>query len=166
MIRRSIWFQIGLISLFVVIQSTILKNIFNSGYSIDLALLILIFTSYSHGSIHGELSGFITGLIEDFLSLSPLGFHALIKTVLGFIYGNFKGKVFIDPIFIPILLAIVATFFKALSGFLLKVIFLSGGNLFTFGLLIEIGINAFAAPFVFALLKLFKIIRSNEQDQY
>jgi rod shape-determining protein MreD len=114
-----------------------------------------------------QLSGFTTGVIEDVLSLSPLGFHAFIRTVVGFLYGLTVGSIFVDPILMPVLLTIIATLFKALISSLL-VSFLSipaeGFSVFTGPLWIEMGYNAVLAPFLFALLGLLKVLKPQNKE--
>ena len=157
----------GLIALAVVVQSTLLHWVAIHGVIPDLGLIILVFVAIRRGSMTAQLSGFATGLIEDVLSLSPLGFHALIRTVVGFLYGLTVGSIFVDPILMPVLLTIIATLFKALISSLL-VSFLSipaeGFSVFTGPLWIEMGYNAVLAPFLFALLSLLKVLKPQNKE--
>ena len=157
----------GMIALAVVLQSTLLHWVAIRGVIPDLGLIILVFVAIRRGSMTAQLSGFATGLIEDVLSLSPLGFHALIRTVVGFLYGLTVGSIFVDPILMPVLLTIIATLFKALISSLL-VSFLSipaeGFSVFTGPLWIEIGYNAVLAPFLFALLGLLKVLKPQNKE--
>jgi len=157
----------GMIALAVVLQSTLLHWVSIRGVIPDLGLIILVFVAIRRGSMTAQLSGFATGVVEDFLSLSPLGFHAFMRTVVGFLYGLTVGSIFVDPIFMPVLLTIVATLFKALISSLL-VSFLSipaeGFSVFTGPLWIEMGYNAVLAPFLFALLGLFKVLKPQNKE--
>jgi rod shape-determining protein MreD len=157
----------GMIALAVVLQSTLLHWVAIHGVIPDLGLIILVFVAIRRGSMTAQLSGFATGLIEDVLSLSPLGFHALIRTVVGFLYGLTVGSIFVDPILMPVLLTIIATLFKALISSLL-VSFLSipaeGFSVFTGPLWIEMGYNAVLAPFLFALLGLLKVLKPQNKE--
>ena len=157
----------GLISLAVVLQSTLLHWVAIRGVIPDLGLIILVFVAIRRGSMTAQLSGFAAGIVEDFLSLSPLGFHAFIRTVVGFLYGLTVGSIFVDPILMPLILSIVATLFKALISSLL-VSFLSipavGFGVFTGPLWIELGYNAILAPFLFALLGLIKVFKPQKQE--
>jgi rod shape-determining protein MreD len=157
----------GMIALAVVLQSTLLHWVAIRGVIPDLGLIILVFVAIRRGSMTAQLSGFATGLIEDVLSLSPLGFHALIRTVVGFLYGLTVGSIFVDPILMPVLLTIIATLFKALISSLL-VSFLSipaeGFSVFTGPLWIEMGYNAVLAPFLFALLGLLKVLKPQNKE--
>jgi rod shape-determining protein MreD len=157
----------GLIALAVVVQSTLLHWVAIRGVKPDLGLIILVFVAIRRGSMTAQLSGFAAGIVEDFLSLSPLGFHAFVRTVLGFLYGLTVGSIFVDPILMPLILTIVATLFKALISSLL-VSFLSipaeGFSIFTGPLWIELGYNAVLAPFLFALLGLLKVLKPQKQE--
>jgi rod shape-determining protein MreD len=157
----------GMIALAVVLQSTLLHWVAIRGVIPDLGLIILVFVAIRRGSMTAQLSGFATGMIEDLLSLSPLGFHAFVRTVVGFLYGLTVGSIFVDPILMPVLLTIVATLFKALISSLL-VSFLSipaeGFSVFAGPLWIEIGYNAVLAPFIFALLGLLKVLKPQNKE--
>ncbi len=158
----------GLIALAVVLQSTLLHWIAVRGVIPDLGLIVLVFVAIRRGSMTAQLSGFVSGVVEDVLSLSPLGFHAFIRTVVGFLYGLTEGGIFVDPILMPVILIIIATIFKALISSLL-VVFLSipaaGFGLFTGPLWIELGYNAVLAPFLFAALGLLKALKPRDKER-
>jgi len=158
----------GLIALAVVLQSTLLHWIAVRGVIPDLGLIVLVFVAIRRGSMTAQLSGFVSGVVEDVLSLSPLGFHAFIRTVVGFLYGLTEGGIFVDPILMPVILIIIATIFKALISSLL-VAFLSipaaGFGVFTGPLWIELGYNAVLAPFLFAALGLLKAFKSRDKER-
>lgn len=155
-----------LIAGLATVQSVFFKHGMIAGTTPDFALILLVFTANQHGSFRAETAGFASGLIQDFLSITPLGFHACTRTIIGFLYGVFKGKLFIDPILMPVILAAIATFLKALMGYLLLAIFSPehAAAVFTVRLGIEIGLNAAIAPFLFGLLKLLGIIRMTREE--
>lgn len=162
------WPTTILVAIFVVLQSTILKNVRIFDVKPDFALVIFLLTSTRQGSFKAQMTGFTTGLVQDFLSLSPIGFNALIRTVLGYLYGLLKGKLFIDPIFFPILIAVVGTLFKYLFSYILMAMFISSAaaaTVFSSHMWIEMGINSFFAPFIFALLKLARFVQMRERDE-
>jgi rod shape-determining protein MreD len=147
----------------VILQSTIFKYISIAGVKPDLALIIILFIANSRGKLEGQVVGFGTGLIEDILSISPLGFHMFIKSFIGFIYGITKGTIFMDPLLMPVLLTVTGTVVKSLLAVLLSAIFslsLSFSIVFSLNFLIELGYNAIIAPIIFALLSLIKPISS------
>jgi len=158
----------GLIVSAVVLQSTLLHWVAVRGVIPDMGLIVLVFIAVRRGSMTAQLSGFVSGVVEDVLSLSPLGFHAFVRTVVGFLYGLTQGGIFIDPILMPVILTIIATIFKALISSLL-VVFLSipaaGFAVFTGPLWIELGYNAVLAPFLFAALGLFKALKPRDRER-
>ncbi|MCK4540844.1 MAG: rod shape-determining protein MreD [Spirochaetales bacterium] len=161
-------FHTLLIALSVILQSTLLRGMVIRGATPDIALIILVFSAHHLGEFRSLFSGFISGLIEDFLSLSPLGFHAFLKTLIGYLNGLFKGKIFFDPIFIPMIVVLIATTIKAGLGFLLLSLFnpAQAAGIFQISFWIELGMNVVLAPFIFALLKLFRILRPTEKEGY
>jgi len=151
----------------ILLQSTILQKIALGGVRPDLALLVLIFVSMRRGSMVGQVSGFATGFLEDLMNVSPLGFHSLLRTVMGFLYGLLSGNVFVDPFLMPIVLAVVATILKGiLSGIVSALFGITASGFITFAgrLWIEAGYNGVIAPFLFALLNLFKVFKQADKE--
>jgi rod shape-determining protein MreD len=137
------------------IQSTWFGSIAILGVVPDLALIVLVWLSYENGFVEGSISGFLSGLAEDFISASPLGFHAFVKTATATAAGFLHGTFFIDRLFLPIVLGIVSTIFKALATALLSLFF--GGAIHAYNFLdrmiwIEAAYNGIIAPLVFLLL--------------
>ena len=160
MIRSIIWTTVFCI-VAAILQSTLIGMIPFVKVVPDLALCILVFSAYVNGIMIGQLSGFFSGFLIDFLSAAPLGMNCLVRTLIGAFAGIFKGSFFLDNFMMPVILCIIATFLKALIIFILHLIM---GNVvptysFTSSLLwIELGLNAVFAPLVFFLLKKFKPI--------
>lgn len=151
----------------IVLQSTILSKIAIRGVRPDLALIVLVFVSLRRGSMVGQVTGFASGFIEDLMNVSPLGFHSLLKTVIGFLYGLFSGNVFIDPFLMPIILTIAATILKGfVSGLISSIFGIAASGFITFAgrLWIEVGYNAVLAPFLFALLNLVKVFKQADKE--
>jgi rod shape-determining protein MreD len=151
----------------ILLQSTLLHAIDLGGVHPDLALLVLIFASMRRGAMVGQVAGFASGFLEDLMNVSPLGFHSLLRTVMGFLYGLLSGNVFIDPFVMPIVLAVVATILKGFLSGLVSAMFgldASGFITFTGRLWIECGYNGLVAPFLFALLNLFKVFKQADKD--
>jgi rod shape-determining protein MreD len=57
----------------IVIQSTLLHWVALRGVKPDLALIVLVFVSVRRGSMTGQITGFASGILEDLLSLAPVG---------------------------------------------------------------------------------------------
>ncbi|HET6485661.1 MAG TPA: rod shape-determining protein MreD [Spirochaetia bacterium] len=151
----------------VLLQSTILGRVALRGVRPDLALIVLVFVSLRRGSMVGQVSGFVTGFLEDLMNVSPLGFHSLLRAVLGFLFGLLSGNVFVDPFLMPMILTVVATILKGLLAGIVSAVFgvtASGFITFAGRLWIEVGYNGLLAPFLFALLGLFRVFKQAEKE--
>jgi rod shape-determining protein MreD len=152
----------------VLLQSTILRWVALKGVRPDLALIVMVFVAVRRGSMIAQVAGFLSGLAEDLLSLAPLGFHALVRTTLGYLYGLTEGSIFMDPLLIPVLLTLIATILKGLLGSLLVVVFglsAPGFREFAGPLWIQAGYNLVLAPFLFAALRLIRAFRPREKER-
>jgi len=152
----------------ILLQSTILGRVAIRGVRPDLAMLTLVFVSMRRGPMVGQVSGFVSGFLEDLMNLSPLGFHSLLRTVIGYLFGLLWGNVFIDPFLMPIVLAVVATLLKGLLAGVVSALFgiaSSGFITFTGRLWIEMGYNGVVAPFLFALLNLLRVFRQADKER-
>ena len=157
--KRLLLFFFVLLAM-IVVQSTLLSGLTIGGVRPDFALLLLVFFSHVLGPMEGKLMGFAGGLVKDFLSLAPFGFHAVIDTTVGHVFGFTKEKMYIDPVTLPVLLAIAATLIKVAWSFILFALFIPEKleTVFGISLLVEVGINALAAPFIFALLRVLRLL--------
>ncbi|OHD73987.1 MAG: rod shape-determining protein MreD [Spirochaetes bacterium RBG_13_68_11] len=164
---KAIVVAFAILAVCVVLQSTILGRIAILGVRPDLALIVLVFVALRRGSMTAQVAGFASGIVEDLVSASPVGFHMLLRTLIGFLYGLFSGNVFVDPLLMPIVLTIVATILKGLISGIVSLVFglkASGFLYFTGRLWIEAGYNALTAPFLFALLNLLKVFKQSEKE--
>ncbi len=145
-----------------VLQSTVLQFASIAGIQPDLVLIIVVYAANKNGSMIGQLTGLGAGVVLDLMGLSPLGFYALIYAVIGAVYGTTKGKMFVDPIFMPVLLALVALLIKGIVGIALAGLYgIDGviGRIFSTSYLIELGYTAAISPVLFGLLKLIGPLR-------
>ncbi len=136
----------------IVLQSTVFRYFAIYGVVPNLFIVYLVYTSFHNGGLHGAASGFFSGLIEDVISISPLGFHALIKTIVGFIFSQFNGLVVLDRVVMPSVFVLVGTIlnrviaFGAISIFSLSIPVYS---IFSKYFLIEICYNVVLTPVIF-----------------
>jgi rod shape-determining protein MreD len=107
----------------VLIQTTLVNYIAVLGVKPDIAMIGLVFFSHKQGRLVGETGGFISGLTQDTLSLSPLGYHAFSRTLIGFLFGTTAGKIHVDPVFLPMLLTAIASLIKFFQYALLGLLF-------------------------------------------
>ncbi len=152
---RSVTFSVLLLICCSLAQSAWFSAIAVFGVTPDIGLVVLIWLSYRNGLVAGPVSGFLGGLAEDFLSASPLGFHAFIKTAVSAAAAFLHGSFYIDKFLLPIVLGIAGTIAKAIAA---GALFLLFGNkvhayaLFERILWLEAAYNGILAPLVFLLL--------------
>ncbi len=136
-------------------QSTWLGGIAVFGVAPDLGLVVLIWVSYRNGLVEGPASGFLSGFAEDFLSASPFGFHAFVKTAVAASVALLHGTFYIDRLLLPLALGFAGTLAKALASGALFLLFGSRIQAYSFldrSLWIEAAYNGLIAPLVFLLL--------------
>jgi len=140
-----------------ILQSTLLSAIIPIGFVPDLALILLVASAWHYGSLTGEIAGFCIGLTFDIMSLAPLGFHSLIFTTIGFLFGKMQNSIAPGPIGIPVIAAGIATGIKYLMSFLLSLVFglnSVGVRYFTLDSLYEFLANLVLSPLIFLLVAL------------
>ena len=168
MIKNVIW-AVVFMSAAALLQSTVLSPLRAYIYAVpDIALIILVFTAYVNGTMTGQLNGFFSGIMLDFISSAPLGLNPLVRTLTGALIGLFKGTFFLDFFLLPMILCTCATFLKALIMFLLNFIFpetVPAYSLLSLTFWSELGLNTFLAPFVFAFLKLFSFLLQGQGER-
>jgi rod shape-determining protein MreD len=171
-VKKILWSNIFII-IAALLQSTLLARLllfFHINAVPDIALCILVFSSYSNGMMTGQLTGFFSGLFIDFLSSAPLGLNMFIRTLTGALAGFIRGNLMLDAVILPAGLCAGATLFKALL--LLALNFLFSGAIPAYSwtkptLWIEILLNAALAPFLFDFLKKFDrlLIKTGGYDE-
>lgn len=155
-----------LLSGLAVLQSTVLSFLQIAGGTPDLVLLGLVFVGNKNGMMAGQITGFIAGTVLDVMGLAPLGFYAFVFLVLGALFGITRGKMFVDPIFIPLLLALVAVLLKALLALLVAGVFGIGGvreTLFASQFAVELAYTTLLGPIVFGALGLLRFIQPDRR---
>jgi rod shape-determining protein MreD len=165
---KRIVFSTLFILIAILLQSTLLYRL-SFHYAVpDLALCVLVFTSYVNGTMDGQLVGFSGGVLLDFVSLSPLGLNMLIRSVIGFVFGILKGTFFLDAVFLPMALCAASTLVKALLVFLLSFLFQGVIQRYSFttpAFWIELLLNTVLAPFIFGALSRFgSLIVKNKEN--
>ncbi len=139
--------------LFGVLQSVFFSKIMPSGIVPDIALIILIATAWRYGSLAGEITGFLIGISFDAMGLAPLGFHAFLYTLIGYLFGRMQDSVSPGPLILPVIGT--AAILKYSGSFFLSMIFgLNSGALRYFSLMTvwELAENIILAPLVFLLV--------------
>jgi rod shape-determining protein MreD len=158
MAKRILWAVVFII-IAALLESTILRRLAVFHAVPDLALGILVYSAYVNGTMTGQLLGFFSGLLLDFISASPLGLNALIRTLIGALTGTLKGAFFLGRIFFPMVLCAGATLIKAFSLLLLHNLLAGAIPAYSFFsplFWVELGLNTFSAPILFGFLRLFE----------
>jgi rod shape-determining protein MreD len=167
MVKKVIWALVFTLAA-VLLQSTILSRFVIYLHAIpDIALCILVYTAYVNGIMSGQLTGFFSGFLLDFLSSAPLGLNAIIRTLLGALTGLIKDTFYLDHFFLPMALCAGATALKALSFFLLHMLFPDSVPFYSLESItfwVELGLNTFCAPIIFGILKLFRVLREKPKE--
>ena len=149
----------------VLLQTTVLGIAAVRGVTPDLLLILLVFLALRRGSMSGQIAGFAGGLLEDLVSLAPLGFHALVRTLVGFSSGMLHGLIRTSAVAVPVLI-FGASVIKGLASAFLGLVFdiqpdlhLLEGRFW-----IEAAYSAVLAPFLFALLGRVRLLRPSKRE--
>ncbi len=144
----------------VLIETAAISNWYLLPIKPDIMLIVLMYISIQNGSIAGQLTGFSSGLLIDFLSATPFGLNSLIRTILGFFGGLLHLNIQSRGIIIPIAVSFFATLSKALVIFVISFFYpdkILIYSLFSSQLWFECILNAVLSPIIFFLLSMFKI---------
>lgn len=142
----------GISALFVVLQTTWFASWTLAGARPDLVLIVLTVSAHHTGVQRGQISGFLVGIVEDILSIAPLGFHAILRLVHTAVVGLTNGAVQADKLLTPMLLVGLATLIKQVTGVLFS--YLIGSEeivsaIFSMTTAVELGLNILIAPIGF-----------------
>jgi rod shape-determining protein MreD len=151
---KSLLVNLMIAGALVLLQSTVLH--YAAVYSVipDMVVIFLLFLSLKEGSRKGELIGFSSGILIDFLSLSPLGFHALIYTLIGFLSGLPNRNVSTDSLLTQILFVTLSMVIKYILSALLIVVFsieTTSISLLGHNFLLELVYTLLLVPLVFTI---------------
>ncbi|MBP3773347.1 MAG: rod shape-determining protein MreD [Treponema sp.] len=143
---------------FAVFESAILSNLLFLPAIPDFLLIFTLYVSVHNGRLFGVSAGFVSGLFLDSLSMSPLGLHCLLRTIIGYISGIFNKTLNMNGIFLPILIGFLGTLLKVLLIFVISVFFQDSVlpySLFSKTFLFELLANSLLTPLVFKFLDVF-----------
>lgn len=155
---KSFLYNLLAIILLLLFQTSILSNITVLPAIPDLLLIYTVFIALHSNPMTGQLTGFSTGLLIDFLSAGPLGLNCLLRTITGFCFGFFHKVLSTKGFFLPMFYVFIATLLKVVLLFIISIFFPSGivnYNLFSKTFVYELILNSILAPFMFMFLSLF-----------
>ena len=137
-----------------------------AGVKPDLLFIAVVYFAYSLGSFYGEVTGFISGLLHDAVSNSPLGLLTFPKMALGFIIGMFGSSVLKKNILTVSLMLFIASIFKGIITLFLCYLFHEGSISNVLSIMLpESFYNAILAPLLFFLFdKIFEEDISKESS--
>ncbi len=160
--HRPIILTILLLGAAVLLQTTVLEFVAVFGVKPDLQLILVAFLALRRGSMSGQIAGFVGGLLEDVVTLSPLGFHAIVKALVGFCAGLPFGLIRASAVVVPVLLVAGAVVVKGLASGVLSLAFQIplDAHLLEARFWIESAYNVILAPLLFALLSQIRLLRS------
>lgn len=153
---KTIFASTFLSSVFLIIQTTWLKNGLFWGVIPDFALLVIVWVAYNNKESQGVVTGFISGMFCDVLSSSPLGYFSFLYVAPAYAASLLKNVVAMDAFFIPVLVGFSGTILKGLASLFLLFIF-GSTNITAYELAdthfwIEAALNGAIAPLIFFLL--------------
>lgn len=153
MIRTILW-ALGILGVLLLLQTTLLSYAVFWGIKANILLVVFVVLATQNGSLPSQIVGFSLGLVMDMVTTAPLGFHAFLYALAGYLFGLGSGKVYFDPLVMPAFLGSLATVFDVLIRYLLNAAFQLGDPLsafFNVGLLFQLILNMLLAPLVFWL---------------
>jgi rod shape-determining protein MreD len=121
-----------------------------AGVKPDLLFIVIVYVSYSFGSFYGEVTAFISGLLHDSLSNTPLGLLTFPKISIALIIGMFGRTVIKSNIVTITLLVFAASLAKGVITLFFSFIFnQASASAFLSVILPEAFYNAILSPALF-----------------
>jgi len=147
----------GIIIAALIIQLTIINSFTIQGLKPDLVLVVVIVIALLQGAEEGIIYGFVSGLLQDIFSIGLLGVNALVKTVMGFICGILREKLFAEHLLL--IVPLVTLFISIVQNILMFYILRAFGMEYNLAwslrkvAIIEAFYNSLLSPFVFIGVK-------------
>lgn len=161
--RMKLWAKVGIVALALVIELGLSNILGLNSVKPDLLLIVVICMAFISGTEEGTIAGFAGGLIKDVFSAHFLGINALVKTLIGYIAGVIKDKIFSQHI---IWIVAIATFiFTFINNFIIYYLLNALHTGYDFAIILknfvfsQAIINTILSPFIFiGIKKVFAII--------
>lgn len=150
----------------IVIQTAVLSNILILPAVPDLLLIVTLYLSLLNGRGAGECYGFVGGLFLDFATGAPMGFGALVRTLISYVAGALGSVIQFGGVFMPCLIVFVASMAKVLLMWLVSLFFISVPkyDVFSLAFAFEVASNVVLAPIIFRLMSAFKTLLSLKDE--
>ncbi len=91
-----------------VLQTTWISGLQIGGAQPDLVLIILTAYASVAGVQRGQVAGFVVGLIEDGLSVSPPGFYAVVRLLHSALAGTVRASIAEEVLVFPMVMTTIA----------------------------------------------------------
>ncbi len=160
-------FTAALIIISLVIQGHSSFDVLRiAGVKPDLLFIAVVYFGYSFGSFYGELTGFISGLLHDAVSNSPLGLLTFPKMAIGFVIGLFGRSLIKSNILTSFLIIFCASLVKGILTLILCYLFREAAISSVLTIIFpESFYNALLAPLLFKVYdKIFRHALSTEES--
>lgn len=141
--------------LMLFMQATWLSRGIVLGIIPDLAMSVLLFSSFINKNGQGIIASFIAGIVADVLSASPLGYFAFLFSSCAYLTTLLSYTTEKDVFVIPFLLGTGATLVMGLLSRIIAVIFsanIHSYQIFSAEFGVELLMNGFFTGLIFFLL--------------
>lgn len=155
---KSFFISLAIIFCATIIETSILCNLYILPVLPDLVLICSVYISLCNGRTFGELNGFASGLILDWITGVPYGLNCILRTILGYVYGFFANHIFIGGILVPVISVGTATLLKYLIITFISFFYtaISPVSIFSMSFLYELLFNSVLSIIIFKFLSFFK----------
>ncbi len=155
---KSYFSSFAILIVFVLIETALLSNIFFLPAIPNFLLICVLYFSIRNGKVAGEITGFVSGLLLDFLSGSPFGLNCLVRTTLGFLGGFFHKMMNYESFIVNIIAGFFATLLKDTLIYVISLLFpnyVNSYHIFSSVFAFDLGTNTILCPLVIKLLRSF-----------
>jgi rod shape-determining protein MreD len=151
------WVKAGIVIIAIILESVLGNVLKIETVKPDLILITVICLSFLSSSEEGVIVGFAGGLLKDIFSINLLGTNALVKTIIGYLSGIIRERIFHEHL---LGIITIATFFFTLFNNILIYLLLNALHSdYDFAImarkfmLFQALLNCIIAPFVFLAIK-------------
>lgn len=152
-----LWIKAGIIFFTLIIELIMANILAFDVVKPDLMLIVIICLSFLSNSEGGIIIGFTGGLAKDIFSVNLLGTHALVKTIIGYISGIIRERIFYQHLLW--IITIVTFLFTFLNNILIYYLLESLHNDYNFiaifmkHIVLQAIVNSILAPIIFISIR-------------
>lgn len=112
------------------IQLTLTNTVMIAYITPNLLIIVVSAAGFLIGKKFGIITGFIAGLMMDVVSMSLLGFHALVFMIVGYACGYFKRLFFMDKYWVRLIIIGLSDIFYGFCSYVFLFLLRGRLNLF------------------------------------